>query len=71
MSSEDAGNRLFRKVALERLSSPEQLDQLMRITSPVGWVALLALGVLLACGVLWGIWGSIPTKVKGSGILMR
>jgi HlyD family secretion protein len=42
----------------------------MRITSPVGWVALLALGVLLACGVLWGIWGSIPTKVEGSGILM-
>ncbi len=70
MSNEDTGKRLFRKVAQERLSSPEQLDQLMRITSPVGWVALLALGVLLACSVLWGIWGSIRTKVEGAGILM-
>lgn len=70
MSDKDTGKRLFRKVALERLSSPEQLDQLMRITSPLDWVALLAVGVLLVCGVLWGIWGSIPTKVEGSGILM-
>lgn len=70
MKNKATGNRLFRKVAEERLSSPEQLDQLMRITSPVGWLALLALGVLLFCGVLWGIYGSIPTKVDGSGILM-
>ena len=25
---------LFRKVSLERLSSPEQLDQLLRVTAP-------------------------------------
>jgi HlyD family secretion protein len=70
MTEKNAGNRLFRKVALERLSLPEQLDQLMRITSPRGWLALLAIGLLLACGILWGLWGSIPTKVEGSGILM-
>ena len=70
MTEKNAGKRMFRKVALERLSLPEQLDQLMRITSPTGWVALLAIGLLLACGILWGIWGSIPTKVEGSGILM-
>ena len=71
MTKKNAGNRLFRKVAQDRLSSPEQLDQLMRITSPAGWVALLALGLLLVCAVLWGIWGSIPTKLSGSGILMK
>lgn len=63
--------QIFRKVALERLSSPEQLDQLMRITTPKGWVALISIGVLLACAVLWGIWGTIPDKIMGQGILMK
>jgi len=70
MKTKHAGSHLFRKVARERLSSPEQLDQIMRITSPAGWVALLALGLLLASAVVWGFKGSIPTKVEGSGILM-
>lgn len=63
--------RIFRKVSLERLSSPEQLDLLMRITTPKGWVALIAMGCLLLSGVAWGIWGRIPTKVMGQGILVK
>jgi len=62
--------QIFRKVALERLSSPEQLDRLMQVTNPTGWVALLALGLLLVTAILWGIFGSIPTKVAGEGILI-
>ncbi len=61
---------LFRKVAMERLSSPEQLDQTLRITSPAAWLALLAIGALLICALFWGIWGTIPTHVNGSGILL-
>lgn len=63
--------QIFRKVALERLSSPEQLDQLMQVTTPKGWIALLALIVLLSCAVFWGIFGSIPNKVAGQGILVK
>jgi HlyD family secretion protein len=62
---------IFRKVALERLSSPEQLDQLVQVTNPRGWLALGALGVMLLAAVGWGIWGSIPTEATGSGILIR
>ena len=61
---------MFRKAALERLSSPEQLDALMQITSPVGWVALSALFVILVVIVLWGIFGTIPDKIQGNGILL-
>ncbi len=71
MMENNTSRRIFRKVALERLSSPEQLDQLMRITTPAGWVTLLALGGLLACAVIWGFWGSIPTRLEGTGILMK
>lgn len=62
---------IFRKVALERLSSPEQLDQLMRVTNRRGWLALTGFGALLATGVLWGIFGSVSSKLVGQGLLMR
>lgn len=62
---------LFRKVSLQRLSSPEQLDQLMQITSPTGWLALLGTGFFIVAVIVWSIVGSIPTKVSGRGILMK
>jgi HlyD family secretion protein len=62
---------IFRKVALERLSSPEQLDQLMQVTDPKGWLALCALGALLVLALVWGVWGVIPTEATGEGILLR
>jgi HlyD family secretion protein len=62
---------IFRKVSLERLSSPEQLDQLVQVTNPRGWLALAALGAMLLTALGWGIWGSIPAEATGEGILIR
>ncbi len=61
---------IFRKVALERLSSPDQLDQLMRVTNPRGWLALTGLAALLITAIVWGFLGSVSTKVSGMGILV-
>lgn len=62
---------VFRKVSLDRLSSPEQLDQVMRVTDARGWIALAALGLLLATAVMWGVVGRLPQKVMGTGILVK
>lgn len=62
---------IFRQAALDRLSSPEQLDQLMRVTTPRGWIALAVLGAILLTALVWGVLGSIPTKVTGTGILIK
>lgn len=62
---------LFRKAALERLSSPEQLDVTMQVTSPMGWIALGGVSVLLVFALAWSILGSISIKVEGQGILIR
>lgn len=62
---------VYRKVALERLSSPEQLDQLLQVTNPQGWLALSALLALLIAALVWGFLGSIPTEAAGQGILLR
>lgn len=64
-------SKVFRQVSLERLSSPEQLDQLMQVTTPKGWLALGALGSLLLIGLAWGVFGAIPTTAAGEGILLR
>lgn len=62
---------LFRKVSLDRLASPEQLDQLLPVTDSRGWVALLAVGLILVTAAIWGVTGSIPQNVRGTGILVR
>lgn len=63
-------NSIFRKEALERLSSPEQLDQLMKIVTPRSLLPLLALGGLLGCGLLWSVLGKIPVTTTGQGALV-
>jgi HlyD family secretion protein len=62
---------IFRRVALDRLSSPEQLDQLMQVTNPRGWIALAGYGAMIAGAVVWGITGRVSDQVHGQGILIR
>ena len=62
---------LFRQVALDRLSSPERLDSLMRVATPRAWAALVGLAVVVAAALAWGFFGSAPDTVDGSGILVR
>lgn len=62
---------LFRKEALQRLLSPEPLDRLMRITSPASWLALAGIGALLLFVIAWSIFGVVPKRVAGQGLLIR
>lgn len=62
---------IFRQAALDRLSSPEQLDERMQVTPPSAWMALAAVGLLLLSAITWSIFGRIPTTVHGDGILIR
>jgi len=61
---------IFRKTSLDRLSSPEQLDRLITVTSPRVWLIIITIGIVLACGIIWGIFGKIPVRVDTSGILL-
>ena len=65
------GNKLFREEALERLSSPEQLDKLMRVVSPQTWLPLVSMGCLVVAAGVWGVVGRIPLTVTGTGVLIR
>lgn len=62
---------IFRQQALDKLSSPEQLDLLLVVVRPRGWMALLGLLALIACGVIWSLVGSLPSRIEGRGILLK
>lgn len=55
----------------QHVSSPEQLDHTITVINHHGWISLVALGVLLVAAVIWGIFGRIPEKVDGAGLLIN
>ena len=63
--------KLFRQVSVERLSSPEQLDQVLRVTGFRSWLSLAAVFAVLTVVVAWGYTGSIPTTATGEGVIVR
>lgn len=62
--------KLFRKESLERLSSPERLDQLMQLVNPRDWLPLSTLGVFVVMAVIWSIFGRIPIAENAPGVLI-
>jgi HlyD family secretion protein len=64
-------NSIFRKESLERLSSPERLDQLMQVVKPRDWLPLSTLGVFVFIGLVWSIVGRIPITENAMGVLIH
>jgi len=62
---------LFRPTALARIRSPEQLDALLPLTAPLGWMALAVLALALAAAVVWAFTGTILRTATGQGVIMR
>lgn len=59
----------FRKSALEYVTAPLALDEMIQITPPSAWILLLACWLILFTVVAWLFFGSIETRVQGQGIL--
>ena len=60
----------FRKQALDRLSSPEELDRLVRVSRPGTWIALAGLLLVVGAVVLWATLSTITTTVSGLGFVL-
>lgn len=65
-----SSNNTFRKVALDRLLSPDDLDQTITVTAPIAWIALTAFAAVIVAALVWGFFGSISNRVKGNGLLL-
>ena len=60
-------NKLFRKSALDKISSPEQLNEYMKVAGPGIWCIMAALAVTFAAFFVWGVLGSIPETAEITG----
>ena len=50
---------LFRKKNLDKVSSPEKLDDYIRVTTPSVWITLAAIVILLIGIIAWGFFGEL------------
>ena len=50
-------NSIFRQKSLDKVSSPEKLDDYIKVTSPDKWLTVIAFLLLLAGAAVWGIFG--------------
>ena len=64
------GNEIFSKEALDKMRSPEKLDMTMSITTPIGWMGLISVAVMMLAVVIWSIFGSFTVKADGMGLIM-
>ena len=69
--SGERNDRLFRKVALEQAATTDRLDYMIEVTSVPAWMALGAMMSLLLAVLVWGLFGHLPSRVAGEGILIR
>lgn len=59
--------QLFRKASIERVSSPEQLNDYIRVSNPGIWMILAAVISLLIGVCVWGIFGHLESKIATAG----
>ena len=67
----DGEDHIFRERAVDSASSPESINRVAPIVSARLWLLLAAAGAVVATFTAWGIFGSIPLTVRGTGILIE
>ena len=57
---------LFRKKSLDKVKSPENLDDYIQVSNPGVWLLLISVIILLAGACVWGIFGHADSTVETS-----
>ena len=61
-------DKIFRKKSIDRMSSPEQLNDYIKVTNPGVWMALAAIVILLVGVCVWGVFGTLETKLSVAAV---
>lgn len=62
----DEKSNLFTKKAQDRLRSPDDLDEYVRVTNPSVWIVLAACAILMIGMFAWGFFGTAETSVSAT-----
>jgi len=55
---------IFRKDNLERMSSPEKLNDYIKISNPSIWIVLGAIAVMLVATLVWSVTYELPEGIR-------
>ena len=58
----NSNQKVYRQETLERISSPEQLNDYLKVTNVGIWVVLITVMLLLAGIFVWSKVGTLETK---------
>ena len=61
-------DKIFRKKSVDRMSSPEQLNDYIKVTTPGVWMVLAAIVILLIGICVWGFFGKLETKLNVAAV---
>ena len=61
-------DKIFRKKSIDRMSSPEQLNDYIKVTNPGVWMVLAAIVILLVGVCVWGVFGKLETKLPVAAV---
>ena len=56
--------QIFRQKSIDKVSSPDDLGNYIRVTNPGIWFLLTGIVVLLVGACIWGVFGHLETKVN-------
>ena len=55
---------LFRQKNIDKVSSPEKLDDYIRVTTPNVWIVLAAILILLIGAIVWATFGELTIHLE-------
>ena len=64
-------SNIFRKKSMDRVSSPEQLNDYIKVSNPTVWMILIAIIIFLVGVCAWGYFGRLETTVSTSGEVLN
>ena len=65
---ENGMDELFRKKSVERISSPDELNDYIRVTTPSVWIVLAAIVVLLVGMLAWSVFGTVDVRDENGSV---
>lgn len=57
---------IYREKSLEKIKSPENLQEYLRVANPAVWMLLAAIILLLLGAGIWGVYGRAETVVSAA-----
>lgn len=60
---------IFRKKSIDRVSSPEALNEYIKIIHPPVWILLGAVIILILGALIWGIFGRLDTNIRAAAFV--